>query len=371
MTMRHARLLHRTFAATALALAAGGAEGCSTTLASATDASTLDASSEAGTPADAGGCDGGSCPAPWLAGVSLAGAEFGTNVPGSYGVDYTYPTTAEVDYFVGKGLGVFRVPFRWERLQPSLSGALDPTELGRLTSLVSYAVGKGAHVVLDPHNYARYGGQVVGSAAVPDAALADLWSRLAALYANEPRVIFALMNEPNSMPTETWLSAANASIAAIRAAGASNLVLVPGNAWTGAHSWSDTWYGSSNATVMLGVVDPGANYAYEVHQYLDADSSGTSTTCVSTTIGAERLTAFTAWLKTNGRRGFLGEIGGGRNATCYAALGVALSHLDANRDVWIGFSYWAAGPWWGSYEFSLEPTSGVDAPQLASIIPHL
>lgn len=35
------------------------------------------------------------------------------------------------------------------------------------------------------------------------------------------------------MPTELWFASVNPTIAAIRATGATNLILVPGNAWTG------------------------------------------------------------------------------------------------------------------------------------------
>ncbi len=48
-----------------------------------------------------------------------------------------------------------------------------------------------------------------------------------------PKVIFGLMNEPHDLPTENWLTAANVAIAAIRATGATNLITVPGNAFTG------------------------------------------------------------------------------------------------------------------------------------------
>ena len=53
-----------------------------------------------------------------------------------------------------------------------------------------------------------------------------------------------------------------------------------------------------------------------MHQYLDSDGSGTSPTCVSSTIGAERLQAATQWLQQNGLKGFLGELGAGSNGTC-------------------------------------------------------
>ena len=55
-----------------------------------------------------------------LTGVNLAGADFGErDLPGTYDVHYTYPTPQEVDYYVGKGVNAFRIPFRWERLQRS------------------------------------------------------------------------------------------------------------------------------------------------------------------------------------------------------------------------------------------------------------
>lgn len=304
-------------------------------------------------------------------GVSLAGAEFGqNNIPGIYEKDYIYPDQTETDYFKGKGMNTLRVPFLWERLQRTLNGDFDATELSRLDAFVTSTTAKGVNVVLDPHNYARYNGQVIGSG-VSNSAFADFWSRLAARYKSNSKVIFAIMNEPNTMPTEQWLSAANAAIAAIRAAGANNLILVPGNAWTGGWSWDQNWYGTSNATVMKGVVDSGNNYAIEVHQYLDADGSGTATSCVSATIGVERLTAFTAWANANGKRAFLGEFAGGDNSTCKEAVQRMLQYMQDNNNVWMGWTWWAAGPWWADYMYTLEPKAGADRPQMSWLAPYL
>jgi endoglucanase len=306
-----------------------------------------------------------------IRGTSLAGAEFGQqNLPGTFGADYTYPTDAEVTYFVGKGMTTFRLPFLWERLQHQAKGELDATELGRIDAFVTAATGKGALVLLDPHNYARYFGKVVGTE-TPAADLADLWSRLAAHYKGNPRVLFGIMNEPHDMSTEVWAQDANAAIAAIRAAGATNLITVPGNAWTGAHSWFSSSYGTPNATAMLTITDPGNNFAFEVHQYLDSDSSGTMPACVSATIGSERMSALTAWLRAHHVRAILGEVGAPSDATCMAALGDILRHVHANKDVYLGWTYWAAGPWWGNYFLSIEPTGGGDAPQMAVLAPLL
>src|SRR4029434_9832587 len=104
-----------------------------------------------------------------------------------------------INYFTGKGANTFRLPLLWERLQRTLNADFNALELARINQFVSSAIAKGAYVVLDPHNYARYQGSVIGSAAVPNTAFSDFWSRLANTLKNNDHVIFGLMNEPNNM----------------------------------------------------------------------------------------------------------------------------------------------------------------------------
>ena len=314
-------------------------------------------------------------------GVSLASAEFAVDpngngtLPGVHGKDYVYPDPHyasgynSADYYVQKGMTTFRLPFRWERLQPTRNAAFDVAEQTRLTTTVDDLLAKGVVVFLDPHNYARYGTALIGSNAVPNSDFADFWRRLASLYKGNSRVVFAIMNEPHDMSTEQWVGAANAAIAAIRSVGATNLIVVPGNGWDGAYGWSQNWYGTANAAAMLQITDPGNNYAFEVHQYLDPDSSGSGSTCVSTTIGSERLAGFTSWLHVHGKRGFLGEFSGAANSTCLAAIDDMLNHIEANSNVWLGWTFWAAGPWWGPG--SIEPTGGADEARVKALLPHL
>jgi endoglucanase len=35
-----------------------------------------------------------------------------------------------------------------------------------------------------------------------------------------------------------------------------------------------------------------------------------------------------------------------------------------NEHIWRGWTYWAAGSWWGTYPMSVEPLHGQDAPQI-------
>jgi len=268
-------------------------------------------------------------------------------------------------------MNLVRLPFLWERLQPSLNQPFDAAELARLNGFVQQATTAGLTVLIDPHNYARYRGNLIGSSQVPHSAFADFWSRLATQFKGNPKVAFGVMNEPHDMPTEQWLTAANTAVAAIRNTGATNLVTVPGNAWTGGHSWLQNWYGTPNGTVMKGLVDPGKNVLIEIHQYLDADSSGTKPDCVSATIGAERLKDVTDWARSNGFRTLLGEVGAASNTTCNQAVAGTLDHLKANADVWAGWVWWAAGPWWGDYMYSIEPSGSTDKPQMSVLQPYL
>jgi endoglucanase len=305
---------------------------------------------------------------PLLLGVNLSGAEFGSNVPGSFGTDYTYPTHAEIDYYAGKGLSVIRLPFLWERLQHSEFGAFDATELARLDDIVNYATSKGLKVDIDPHDYGKGFGALIGSAQTPNSAFADFWGKLAQHFAANPRVIFGLMNEPNEQSASTWLGSANAAIAAIRNTGATQEILVPGSYWDGAWTWTST---DNAAVVGAGVQDPAHNFAFEVHQYLDSDGSGTHPGAVSSTIGVERLTAVTQWAEATGNRLFLGEVGVTTDQTSLTAFDGMLTYMQQHTDAWQGMTYWAGGPWWGDYMFSIEPQNGADKPQMVVLLQHL
>ena len=306
---------------------------------------------------------------PMLRGVNLAGGEFGEG--NIYGTDYIYPGNGSLDYYLSKGFNVFRVPFKWHRLQPELGGALSERDLAELDRIVRYAAAKDAYVVLDPHDFGRRDGFVIGETErVTSAHFADFWSRLAAHFREQPTVILGLMNEPHDQDSDILLSVLNEAIRAIRDAGSRALILVPGNSWSGAHSWVS----SGNGESMLSIVDPAENYAFEPHQYLDADSSGTSNECVVGS-GSERLVAFTNWAREHGKRAFLGEFGVGRNAVCYRELDALLDYVRANEDVWIGWTYWAGGPWWGEgYNLSVEPANLAapeDRPQMSVLVEHL
>lgn len=156
------------------------------------------------------------------------------------------------------------------------------------------------------------------------------------------------------MDQDLVLKLNQAAIDGIRGAGATEqYIFVEGNSYTGAWKWAEVNDNLKNLN------DPQNKIVYEMHQYLDADGSGTAESCVSDTIGEERLTSATKWLKDNKKVGVLGEFAGGVNDQCRTAITGMLKYLAGNTDVWKGALWWAAGPWWKNYMFNMEPPTGV------------
>jgi hypothetical protein len=227
--------------------------------------------------------------------VDLAGAEFGTPGPldasstkfsntrrGVYGVDYTYPSASAFAYLAGRGITMVRLPFRWERVQPTLNGPLDATEVGRLTTTVAAAKAAGVGIILDVHNYGAYWQSdaygtgwrkpLSTSGYLRIDAFADLWRRLSEAFAGNTGVVaYDLMNEPVGSPggAATWEAASQAAVDAIRARGDGTQVMVAGYNWSGPASFPVQHPGGP------WIHDPVGRTFYEAHQYFDCDGSGT------------------------------------------------------------------------------------------------
>lgn len=307
-----------------------------------------------------------------LKGVNLSGAEYdATNITAVAGYKYTYPSNAEIDYYKSKAFTTIRLPFSGSRLQPVNGGALDVAELKRLRTVVDYIASKGMYVVLDVHEYGgRYDSvsktkkffNVPGGLAA--SVFGNFWKRVALEFKSYPNVIFGLMNEPHKQTPQQWSAVAKYGVYGIRKAGAKQLILIPGTSWTGAHSWVS----SGNAAAWVGFQD--SNFAFEVHQYLDSDSSGRGTTCI-TNKGSKALESASNWARTNRYKMFLGEAGWADNSVCLTEGNAMMQYMKRNSDVWTGWTYWAAGKWIPqTYMYMLTPPNlslPVDKPQMQAL----
>ena len=308
------------------------------------------------------------------AGVNLSGAEFNPKKkPGVINKDYRYPAASDYSYFARKGMNITRLPFTWERLQPVVNGPLDQDQLAMIRKAIDNAQNNRQSIILDVHNYGSYNGIPVGSERLPASALADLWKKIAREFKNNDAVIFGIMNEPNGMRADTWANVAQLTVDAIRRVGAHNLVLVPGTAYTGAHSWFNSQLGGpSNADALRNFRDSANHMAIEVHQYLDNDFSGTTGQCPNPSVGTQSLVGFTNWLRQTHKIGFLAEFAGGDNPACKEALEGMLNYIAQNKDVWLGWTWWAAGAWWkNDYPFNVQMNAdGSDKAHIALLAPH-
>lgn len=302
-----------------------------------------------------------------LFGINLASACFGQNQPGVYDKDYTYPVPANLDYMKSKGLLLVRLPFTWERIQPTLYGELDKAELGRLKAFVDEVVKRDMYIVFDMHNYARRNvGKdkfIIGENGIEIEQLADVWKKIAYVFRNYKNIYgYSIMNEPHDMLDSTpWAKIAQATINAIREVDKATPIYVCGSSWASAERWIQF------SDELKNLYDISNNLVFEVHVYFDDDASGSYKKTydderANPYIGLERIQPFIKWLKDNDKKGFVGEYGIPDNDERWqVCLDNFLKYLC---DKGIGGTYWAGGPRWGNYFMSIEPVNGIDRPQM-------
>jgi endoglucanase len=318
---------------------------------------------------------------PFMKGSHLSGGAYnpglyypaGSTTPIQYGFQYIYPTTQEFDYYKSKGFSLIRLELDIARIQPKNLQPLNTTELSRITSLVEYARKTGMYIILDPHNYGQMWDSTNNKFAtigteIPNYYFADFWSRFSTVYKNYPNVVYGLMNEPFIQTAAQWKTSAVAAINAIRAVTKTQTILIPGVFWSEAKAWMT----AGNGAAWAGYKDPaGGPFMFEMHQYLNDDTSTRPTQCTSG-MGSS-LTDATTWLAANGYKAFLGEFGwpnvsGVVSPTCNTEGANLLNALHSHPGQWGGWDWCCSGPWAGNNHFNLDPgADGIvgDQPQIA------
>lgn len=150
-------------------------------------------------------------PQPVRRGIVAAGGEWGVTgtgvsaspFPGTYGVDWKYPSAGSIAYLASRGITTIRLPFTWERIQPTRHGALDTSEVTRITAVLDECAAHGISVFLEPQSFGRYresGGSTVrvfGTDLKTDE-LVDLWIRVVQAFGGHTALLgWELCNEPH------------------------------------------------------------------------------------------------------------------------------------------------------------------------------
>ncbi|MEE2887273.1 MAG: cellulase family glycosylhydrolase [Planctomycetota bacterium] len=321
--------------------------------------------------------------------ITVAGLEFGTDKPGfsnespgQLGTDYFLNRQRTFDALARANFEGFRIPFRWERIQPILGGPLDPDSVQHLRLLLTLAQKFGAKVLLDLHNFGSYtkviDGVPTSCALESDTSgqveldaedFADLWARIAYAMSGLPGVAgYALMNQPHDLPDGSWVHASQAAVDAIRSEGDRTPVYVAGESWSRSSDWK-----SANPSAPW-IADPLNRVIYEAHCFLDQDGTGEYRQTYAEELAADpklkdrsrtRLKPFLSWLKEGKATGLIGKFGVPSNDQDWSALlSSMLVDLDeANvQSIW-----WAAGEQWGTHPLSLQPGRASDTPPPAYV----
>jgi len=322
-------------------------------------------------------------------GINRAGFEYGDDWDGWEGPsDFNIPTAAalatELAFYATKGFNIIRLPISWERMQHNLGGSFDEEYKQQVLAFVNQANVVGWIVIIDLHNYCRYalnafddkGNQtnppvyqrkVLGQPELTTGHLIDIWTKLATLFLGNPRVIFNLMNEPHDLPivTDDWFKSIQAVINAIRATGATQLVLVPNSRGSDVTHWDEyapgPSGGSKDSEAARTITDSVNNYAFDMHAYDMKDWPGSY---------RDQLVVVTEWAKKYGKRLFLSEMGIGNDVPpeiAAPALGDVLTYLNDNADVWMGWTAWNLSP----YNLTPDNDYTADGPQMAWYAPYL
>jgi hypothetical protein len=277
-------------------------------------------------------------PAPgFRIGVNLSGmewAESGHRYGGSTqpNLHFTVPRRADVEYLAANGYKRFRLPIKWEMLQPMLHdtvanaaaraaigepGAFHAGYEAYITGVLDACASVGARCIVDLHNYCRYrdfvyqpDGSVIGlvtpnsrllrpftsdyrqvqqrifalatGTTLKQSNFTDFWTRAALKWKGHPGFGgYGLMNEPYNMPSlgtieESYDGSEDLMIWPAYAQAAINAIRAVDAAnpiYLSGNFWSSAMYlAEKNPAWPLA----GSNIVYEVHMYLDAFSNGQS-----------------------------------------------------------------------------------------------
>ncbi|KAI0347834.1 endoglucanase [Trametopsis cervina] len=299
---------------------------------------------------------------PRLGGVNTAGYDFSVGTDGSFKPPYSTPPSSQYTHFTAEGVNLYRIPFAWQLMTPTLGGSIDNSFFSTYDATVQAALNSGpkVYVIIDLHNYARWNGQVIAQGGPTNAQYASIWTQLAQKYGKQQRIIFGIMNEPHDVPSvSTWVDTVQQTVNAIRQAGSQNYLLLPGSSWASAQAFP-----TEAGPLLVKVTDPlggTSKLIFDVHKYLDSDNSGTHAEC--TTDNVSVLQTLVSFLKQNGnRQAILSETGGGNTASCEQLLGNELAYVKSAYPTLAGFAVWSAGAFNTNYVLSVVPNGDQDQP---------
>lgn len=205
----------------------------------------------------------------------------------------------------------------------------DPGYTGLVDAQVAWAHAAGLDVILDLHWSDRGDLSTAspGQQRMPDVNSLELWREVAARYANDPGVLFELYNEPHDVSWDVWLSGGPTGEGwdavgmqdladAVRAAGATNVVLVGGLDW------------AYDLSQVPGHRVQGTNVAYATHVYESFWKAPTDWDSAWGSLAATDPIVVTEFGTTDGSTNY---------------YDVLIAYCDARAVSWTGWAWYPGG----------------------------
>jgi endoglucanase len=265
-----------------------------------------------------------------------------------------------VNAYIDKGFRALRIPFRGSQVT-------DPTVVAKLKAAADAATARGAYVILDKHDYG----------ATFDPAQASWWASFIRNFPNADKVMIDTMNEPRTGASyqkdssgKSYATQVNAGIAAFRRAGFKHKLLIE---WRGSSGMSRFDKKEAAGAVCIspacsfdragGLKDPLGLTMVSGHRYPDADSSGTSSTCVTNITGAQMISNTDYAAAARKLKVWIGESAFGNATGLSSACGALAKGMIARMrympSTHVGVSWWGGGPGWKeTYLYKVEPKKG-------------
>ena len=212
-------------------------------------------------------------------------------------------------FLARRGHELVRLPFYWSQVQRSLGGPLDPTGIEALADEVNRATAAGLKVVISMHNSCRFpmpDSRARCGDGISRRQLTDVWVKLSRRFGEDRGVIaYDIMNEPYAIEPPVWESYSQAVVDGVRKRGDTKLVWIEPSGYSAPKDFVQrhprAW-----------IDDPAGKVMYSAHQYFERSggySRGFEFDSYDTSPVIDELQWFTGWLRDNGARGSIGEIG--------------------------------------------------------------
>lgn len=286
------------------------------------------------------------------------------------------PNTCDLLYFAQIGVNAVVLPFKWDYLQNFLGQDIPINWASggygaQLLSLINAWTAKNYTVIFSMYDRMRYSYCAIGASDcwVNVERYANAWAQIATQLANNSRVIFGLMNNPDvydfvegrNNGTRIVLDNQNAAAKAIRATGAtSQLLLYAGNGGSNIQNWFDPYDGESNAEMFIPENIQDNHYQLDIDMFYEESKQPPEYGCINSAmknpqscINKQNPENFTNWMMKTDSKVIIKKTGGTNSDACIICINQGTTWMMLQNNI-MGIGMWVGGHAWLTFNGSTD-----------------